>query len=307
MPQDSPAFRLHTQGGRNYLKETTMRFSETRLDRLQTSDGLELDVHIWEPENPKAVLMAIHGGLAHGGDYVTPALYFKEKGIATVACDLRGHKQEKTYIADFTQYVDDIDDFLEWTKKEYPGLPVFVLGHSMGSLIATHFGIRHANDGTDVNGYILSSPYYANAIKVPPIMIPLIKLFGILLPKVVIPGPDLTELLTHDEAITRRHRLDEKDGIRGTKPTMRFGAELLKAQKHVKKNMDAWCHPTFAVIAGADQVADHTEAERLLKGMDDKLLTYVFCKDNFHENFNEVNREETFDKMHEWIKKISPF
>ena len=278
-----------------------MRFSETTLDVLKTKDATELDVHVWSPESPKAVLMAIHGGLAHGGDYVTPALYFKEKGIATVSYDLRGHKQEKTFIARFDQYVDDTADFLEWTKQAYLGVPVFVVGHSMGGLIATHFGIRRAENDPDIKGYLLSSPYYANAIKVPPIMIPLIKLFGIIIPKAVIPGPDLTELLTHDDEITRRHRQDEADGIRGTKPTMRFGSELLKAQKWVKENFDQWHHPTFAVIAGADQVADAAAAEKLLKSMDSSLLTYVFHKDNFHENFNETNRTETFDRMYGWI------
>ncbi len=56
-----------------------MRFSETRLDILKTGDGLELDIHIWEPDTPKAILLAGHGGLAHAGDYVTPALFFKKR------------------------------------------------------------------------------------------------------------------------------------------------------------------------------------------------------------------------------------
>ncbi|MBC2717356.1 MAG: alpha/beta hydrolase [Desulfobacteraceae bacterium] len=281
-----------------------MRFSETKLDVLKTGDGQELDIHIWEPEAPKAVLMAIHGGLAHAGDYVTPALYFKERDIATVSYDLRGHKQEKTFISGFDQYLEDTADFLEWTKKAYKDIPIFVVGHSMGGLIATHFGIRYADNDSRIKGYLLSSPYYGNAIKVPPIMIPLIKLFGFVIPKAVIPGPDLTELLTHDEVITKRHRQDEEDGIRGTKPTMRFGSELLKAQKWVKENFSQWHHPTFAVIAGADQVAASAEAEELFKSMDSSLLTYVLHKDNFHENFNEVNRNETFDQMYAWIWSI---
>jgi len=280
-----------------------MRFSETKLDVLKTKDGAELDIHIWEPEAPKAVLMAIHGGLAHAGDYVTPALYFKEKGIATVSYDLRGHKQEKTFIASFDQYLEDTADFLQWTKKTYPDLPIFVVGHSMGSLIATHFGIQKAADDPRIKGYLLSSPYYGNAIKVPPIMIPIIKLFGSIIPKATIPGPDLTELLTHDKTITNRHRQDEADGLRGSKATMRFGSELLKAQKWVKENFARWNHPTFAVIAGADEVADAAESEKLFKSMDSSRLTYVFHKDNFHENFNEINREETFDKMYAWISE----
>ncbi|MDA8402995.1 MAG: alpha/beta fold hydrolase [Desulfobacteraceae bacterium] len=283
-----------------------MDFSETRMDVLKTKDGLNLDIHIWEPETPNAVLMAIHGGLAHAGDYVTPALYFKEKGIATVAYDLRGHKQEKTYIDNFDLYLEDTSDFLGWTKKAYPNIPIFVMGHSMGGLIATHFGIRYAAADSRIKGYILSSPYYENAIKVPPVMIPLIKVFGKIIPKAVIPGPDLTELLTHDEAITNRHRRDEESGIRSKKATMRFGAELLKAQKWVKESFSGWRHPTFAVIAGADQVADYTEAERQFKGMDPKLLTYLFHKDNFHENFNENNREETFGRIYGWMGTIVP-
>ncbi|MFO7658759.1 MAG: hypothetical protein R6W78_16990, partial [Bacteroidales bacterium] len=60
---------------------------------------------------------------------------------------------------------------------------------------------------------------------------------GKILPKALIPGPDITDLLTHDADITRRHRKDEEDGIRGKKATMRFGAELLKAQVWVRENI----------------------------------------------------------------------
>jgi len=283
-----------------------MNFSETRMDVLTTKDGLNLDIHIWEPETPKAVLMAIHGALAHAGDYVTPALYFMGKGIATVALDLRGHKQEKTYIDDFDLYLEDTSEFLRWTKTAFPDIPIFVMGHSMGGLIITHFGIKYAAGDSRIKGYVLSSPYYENAIKVSPIMIPLVKIFGKIIPKAVIPGPDLTDLLTRDQVITARHRKDAESGLRSMKPTMRFGAELLNAQKWVKENFSSWRHPTFAVIAGADQVADYTEAERQFKSMDPKLLTYLFHKDNFHENFNEINREETFDRIYEWMGTLIP-
>lgn len=278
-----------------------MKFSETRLDVLKTRDGAELDVHVWEPEAPKAVLMAIHGGLAHAGDYVTPALYFKEKGLATVSYDLRGHKQEKIFISAFGQYVSDTEDFLAWTKKTYPDLPIFVMGHSMGGLIATHFGLQCAQNDPKIKGYIFSSPYYGNAIKVSPIMIPLIRLLAAVIPRAGIPGPDLTDLLTHDENITNRHREDEAKGLRGKIPTMRFGAELLKAQKWVNGNFSGWRHPTFAVIAGTDQVADADHAEALFKSMDQGLLSYVRHPDNFHENFNEINRKETFEKIDAWL------
>jgi len=279
-----------------------MRFSETRLDVLKTKDGLKLDIHIWEPDSPKAVLLAVHGGLAHAGDYITPALFFKERGIVTVSYDLRGHKQKKVCIDAFEQFLEDTDIFLKWVEDHYPNVPVFYLGHSVGALIGTHIGLRSNENKSRFKGYIFSSPYYENAIKVNPLVIPMIKLLSKVFPNLPIPSQDITELLTHDEIITQRHRQDESDGLRAAKASIRFGSELFSAQDWVKENIQNWAHPLFAVVAGNDQVANTIESERLLKKINSKLLTYLANTENYHENFNEVNREETFNKIYEWMK-----
>jgi alpha-beta hydrolase superfamily lysophospholipase len=249
-------------------------------------------------------MMAIHGGLAHAGDYVTPALYFMEKGIATVAYDLRGHKQEKVYIKNFDQFLEDTDLFLQWTKKTYKDVPIFIMGHSMGGLISTHFGIKYAENDAVIKGYIFSSPYYQNAIKLPRIITPLISIFSKIIPKAVLNGPDLSAYLTHDKAITERHRKDEEDGIRSSKATIRFASELFKAQRWILNNFLKWNHPTIAFIAGTDYLSAYRETERLFQSVDPKLITYMIYKDNYHENFNEINRNEIFDKIYEWLKTI---
>ncbi|MBU1340534.1 MAG: lysophospholipase [Proteobacteria bacterium] len=281
-----------------------MKFSETRLDALKTTDGLKLDIHIWEPAFPKAVLLAVHGGLAHAGDYVTPALFFKQCDIATVAYDLRGHKQRKVRIDSFEQLIEDTRLFLEWAQHHYPGLPVFYLGHSIGALIGTLIGLRSTKNDTRISGYIFSSPYYQNAIKANPFVIPMIKILSRILPNLPIPSQDITDALTHDETITSRHRQDETAGLRASKASLRFGSEVFTAQDLVNAHIQNWSHPIFAVVAGDDQVADATESERLLKKIDPTLLTYLFHPQNYHENFNEVNREETFHKISAWMTHL---
>ena len=62
-----------------------MRFSEDRLATLDCGPQAKRQIHIWEPAAPRAVILALHGGMAHAGDYVTPALYFRERGFATAA------------------------------------------------------------------------------------------------------------------------------------------------------------------------------------------------------------------------------
>ena len=116
-----------------------MRFSEDRIEKLSCSDGIQRDIHVWEPKAPRAVFLTVHGGMDHGGNYMPPALYFKNHEIASVAHDQHGHDHKRqVYIPRFEVFLDDLDLMVEWVKKEYPGLPVFILSHSMGGLITTH-------------------------------------------------------------------------------------------------------------------------------------------------------------------------
>ncbi|HYD97302.1 MAG TPA: alpha/beta fold hydrolase [Noviherbaspirillum sp.] len=280
-----------------------MRFSEDRLAKLRCSDGIERTIHLWEPVQPRAVILAIHGGMAHAGDYVTPALWFREHGIATVSYDMCGHDRKKRVdIPGFHNFLDDGELFLQWAKASYPGLPVFVMGHSMGALIATHLGLHRFPRDPGIQGFILSSPYYVNAIKVPALLVKLSGLLAKLFPTMKVPLASLTGLLTHDEAITRRHFEDERDNTRATEVTMRFANELQLAQQGLAEKMPAWRYPTFAVVAGDDKLADWHAADAMLKSIDPALLDYHFYPDNYHENFNELNRVQIFTDILHWME-----
>ena len=282
---------------------TDNRFSEDRLDRFTSFDGTTLDIHIWEPETPRAVFLAVHGGLAHAGDWVTPARWFREKGIATAAYDLRGHKRETVCIDRFGDFVKDTCRFREWVTEQFPGLPLFYLGHSVGGLIGTHLGLGLGLNPDDCRfkGFVFSAPYYGNAIKVNPLVMSTVRLLGRFLPGLPIPGEDITGLLTHDPEITQRHRRDEQDGIRAAKASMGFGAELLRAQEAAAAGIHTWKHPLFVVVAGDDRVADTACTQAMLDKIDPGLLTRLTREKNFHENFNETDRETIFEEIHEWM------
>jgi alpha-beta hydrolase superfamily lysophospholipase len=281
-----------------------MRFAEDRLTEFAAGQGVLRRVHVWEPAAPRAVILAIHGGMAHGGDYVTPALYFRQHGIATVAYDLCGHQDARRVdIPGFATFLDDSLLFLQWVKQQYPGVPIYVMGHSMGALIATHLGLGHFAGEAAIKGYILSSPYYVNAIKVSPVLLALAGVLEALAPRMKVPLASLTNQLTHDSAITARHHDDERDGIRATEITVRFGNALTKAQQGLAARMPSWNAPLFAVVAGADQLADADAAEAMLKSVPASLLTYQRYPQNFHENFNELNREQIFADVLAWMAR----
>jgi alpha-beta hydrolase superfamily lysophospholipase len=279
-----------------------MRFSEDRLARFKGRGGAERTIHIWEPSQPRAVMLALHGAMAHGGDYVTPALYFRNHDIATVSFDMCGHDgKRRADIPDFDIFLDEAELFLHWVKKHYPGLPVFIMGHSMGGLIATRFGLERLGRNDEVKGFILSSPYYVNAVKVPAVLQKMSGALARLLPKMKVPLASFTDVLTHDAAITVRHHADENDSVRATELTVRFGHALSEAQKGLAEKMPTWRYPIYAVVAGDDKLADCRVAEAMLMTIDGNLLRYNFQPQNYHENFNETNRDEIFADILGWL------
>ena len=206
--------------GRAAMNAPDQRFGEDEIASFAGRAGAPRTVHIWEPPAPQAVLLALHGGMAHAGDWVTPARYFRAQGYATAAYDLCGHAQgRRVDIPGFDVFLDETALFHDWVRNRYPGLPVFVIAHSMGGLIATHWGLRPLRG---IAGFILSSPYYVNAI---PVAAPLRRLAAVLAwlaPAMKVPLASLTDVLTHDPDITARHHRDEADGVRATEVTVRF-------------------------------------------------------------------------------------
>ena len=285
-----------------------MRFSEDKMASLRCSDGVERPIHIWqppEPPPPRAVILAIHGGMAHAGDYVTPALYFRQHGIATVSFDMVGHDgKRKVDIPSFDAFLDDEELFLAWVKAAYPGVPIFVMGHSMGGLIATHLGLHRFAGEPAIKGFIISSPYYVNAIPVPKLMQMLSGWLARHFPTMKVPLGNLTMLLTHDQTITARHFQDERDGIRASAATVRFAHALLSAQKALADGLSGWTFPLFAVVAGDDKLASSRATESMLRSVPDGLLDYHFYPANYHENFNELNREVIFAAILDWMEKL---
>jgi lysophospholipase len=279
------------------------RFSEDQMAELRCSDGVLRPIHIWQPASPRAVMLAIHGGLAHAGDWVTPALHFRQRGFATASFDMHGHDgKAKAHIPRFACFLDDLELFVAWVLQRYPRLPIVFLTHSMGALIAAHFALGRKPQGHPaIKGYIMSSPYFGNAVQVPRLLLLLSGPVSLLLPRLTVPTESITDFLTHDPAIAERHRRDEKDNIRAAKASARFGHELMKAQRYVQANFLRWNQPLFLVTAGDDRLADLKVTERLLAQIDPRQLERQHYPGNYHENFNELNREEIFAHIDRWL------
>jgi len=107
-------------------------------DRYVTRDGLRLGLTHWDAQGPFAVIVALHGMSDYSNAFAIPAPFWAEHGITTYAYDQRsfGRSPGPGVWPGNTMLRRDLADFVDAVKTRHPGLPVYVLGESMGGAVA---------------------------------------------------------------------------------------------------------------------------------------------------------------------------
>jgi alpha-beta hydrolase superfamily lysophospholipase len=137
------------------MKSSTFTFAD--------SDGVVVFVYAWAPDGgtPKGVVQISHGMQEHAGRYERVAEFFTRNGYAVYANDQRGHgktafgvdKQGQLGPGGWDHTVGVLKQLTDRIKVDFPGVPLFLLGHSWGSLLAQNYIERW---GSELKGVLLS-------------------------------------------------------------------------------------------------------------------------------------------------------
>jgi acylglycerol lipase len=189
--------------------------------------GLKIYYQAWLPDTkPKAILQLAHGINEHSGRYMNVVNEVLLKGFAVYANDHIGHgKSEgpRSFVCCFDQFVEDEKTFNELIKKEHPGLPVFLLGHSMGSVIGLRFATKYSDL---IKGLVLSGCGTRTGGDVSGFIKAMAKILSKLTPKLVVSVGDLSHFLSHDPKEVEAYRTDPLVFLKGV--SARLGAELMR-------------------------------------------------------------------------------
>jgi alpha-beta hydrolase superfamily lysophospholipase len=138
-----------------------------RAEELRAADGVRLHLRAWPLPDARATLLVSHGLGEHGGRYAALAADLARRGMQVYAPDHRGHGLSggsRGHVARFGEFVRDLEAVRAHVAAASPA-PMFLLGHSLGGLIA----IRHLQSHPEApfRGAVLSAPLLGVAVRAP--------------------------------------------------------------------------------------------------------------------------------------------
>jgi alpha-beta hydrolase superfamily lysophospholipase len=129
-------------------------------DHFLASDGAVLPLRVWAPEGkPRAILLALHGFNDYSNAWTQPAAWWADNGILTYALDQRGFGRGPNpgLWAGVDVMTRDVREALLTLHARHPGVPLYLLGESMGGAVALAAMADWQRDGI-VQGVIISAP-----------------------------------------------------------------------------------------------------------------------------------------------------
>ena len=266
-------------------------------------DGMKLSGYIWEPkETPKAIINLVHGFGEYSDRYDSWAVRFADLGYLVHAIDYRGHGKSdgrRGHINKFDEFLNDVDILVKESKKLYSELPQYIYGHSLGGNIVTNYILKREND---FKGAIISSPWYRLSFSPSVFMLFLARIMNKLYPKFTQKSKLELDALTHDKRIVENY---VKDALVHEKISARMFFEIYKAGNWVLDNTDKINLPILIQHGNADNITSSEASKEFAeKGVKlNKDITYKEWPGLFHELHNELEKDEIFNCVLDWIEK----
>lgn len=266
---------------------------------LRAADGVPLYHASWIADDPRAVLLVSHGHGEHGGRYAELARHLAERGVTVHAIDHRGHGRSggpRGHVDRFGDYVRDLEDWRRAVTADHPPrLPVFLLGHSLGGLIA----IRHLQTHPDAGfaGAVLSAPLLGIAVKAPAWKVKLSGLFSRILPRLPFSNELDPSMLSTAPGYVEAYRADK---LLHPTITPRLYTEMNEAMRASFARPDSIRVPLLVLAPTGDRVVAPEAVARFASACPGEIEVRRY--EGFqHEALNEAERHRVIEDVARWL------
>lgn len=251
----------------------------------------------------KAVIIIVHGLAEHLGRYNEVAEALNAEGYGTYRQDNKGHgltgiaNDNSGYVEDFSEYYEDLNLIVSKAKAENPGLPIYMLGHSMGGLLTAMYGVTYTDtlDGQILSG-AATGPYYLafglddeafyNAVGGPNAAV----------------ANTLTSTVCRYPAIQNYYYVDP---LRLTSYTAKLRWETFAGgTKYLTDQVAAgqYNYPVLIIHGGDDRIVSNVYSTSLFNNVNSTDKELIIYNGLFHESLNERNEKSiVIDDIINWL------
>ena len=279
--------------------------SDFTLTAYTASDGENLAVYDWplaDGRPQRGTVLLVHGLGEHAGRYHAVAHHLNAWGFAVRAYDQYGHGQSdgpRGGLNHDMRLLDDLADMVDATRARTPeGLPLVLLGHSMGGLVAARFVAMHLRP---VDALVLSSPALdpgLNAVQ----KVLLATLPGVA-PNLRISNGLDAQYLSHDPTVVAAYQADPLCHDRISARLARFiatgGPATVARAAH-------WSVPTLLMWAGDDRLVQPAGSAAFAAAAPRGVVESRCFDALWHELFNEQDAAPVFAALHQWLAAHFP-
>ena len=264
---------------------------------FKSAAGLNIFFRWWRPAGTaRAAIVIVPGFNSHSGYYAWAAEQLVTLGLAVYAMDLRGRGKsdgERFYVATFADYLSDVDGMVRLAKSREPELPVFVLGHSAGGVLACLYAVEHQ---TSLAGLICES--FAFRTPAPDVALAVLKGLGHIFPHAHVlhlknedfsRDPNVVAAMNADPLIAHE-----------TQPTQTV-AELVRADERLKNEFPLITLPLLILHGTSDKAAKASGSQIFFDAAGSKDKTLKLYDGHVHDLLNDVDKEAVIGDIKDWL------
>lgn len=298
-------------------------------DFLSADGKTGINVLSWRPDEPQGILQIAHGMVEFADRYDELGRWLADRGFLVVANDHLGHGDSVLTQADWGYFADedgwgkvlaDMRTLRRATAADYPDLPYFLFGHSMGSFLVRHYLLRWPQDdlsgavivGTGQNPNLLLA--IAKLMAAYQIKIKGARFRSEILTKLTLgnnnkafrPARTRNDWITRDERIVDLYNAEPRNNFVFTAQAFFdfFGGLMAIADKEKLERMDRQL-PLIFMSGAKDPVGNQGKGVKrvcdLYRRLGCKDLELKLYPEARHEIFNEINREDVYTDLLDWL------
>jgi alpha-beta hydrolase superfamily lysophospholipase len=272
-----------------------------RRESIITGAGhMQLYTQAWLPSTPpRGVVALVHGFGEHCGRYNYLAEALTGASYALSSFDHRGHGHSpglRGHIDNWQQLLDDVHASLPAAEALAPAAPLFLMGHSLGGLIALNYAIRYPQA---LRGVIASAPLLAQP-NVAPWMSYLAKALSRLKPDFTLDTGLKADTISRDPAEVKRYC---DDPYVHSRASARFGTELSAAQAWTQAHAADLSVPLLLYHGDGDPLVPIAGSRTFFSNVQVADKQWIEWPGGYHESHNDLHRAEVFSAVVAWLDK----